>query len=204
VAELAATVPAWTPVGPWAGLIAPGRFGREPGTPGLVVRESTGALAAVIAKAGQGEALAARLAPGRGAALPTTPRVVRGADLDLIWSGPGQWLARGQAPDLAARLARDLGDLAAVSDQGASRAVLHLSGPRVRDVLAKGCMVDLHPQAFRPGDVALTTIAHIGVQIWQLDEAPSYEVAVSRSYAGSFWSWLMASAAEFGCEVVAG
>ena len=41
------------------------------------------------------------------------------------------------------------------SDQSDSRLVLRLSGPRVRDVLAKGVPVDLHPKAFKPGDVAM-------------------------------------------------
>ena len=43
------------------------------------------------------------------------------------------------------RGARALG-VAAVSDQSDARLVLRVSGPRVRDVLAKGVPVDLHPR----------------------------------------------------------
>ncbi len=56
-----------------------------------------------------------------------------------------------------------------MSDQSDARLVLHLSGPRVRDVLAKGVPIDLHPKVFKPGDVATTLIAYIGVQIDMLD-----------------------------------
>jgi sarcosine oxidase subunit gamma len=80
--------------------------------------------------------------------------------------------------------------------------VLRLSGRNIRDALAKGCLIDLHPRAFRPGDVALTSIAHISVQLWVVDEA-TFELAVPRSMAMSFWSWLRASAAPYGVEVAA-
>ena len=72
----------------------------------------------------------------------------------------------------------------------------------MRDVLAKGVPVDLHPNVFKPGDVANTQIAYVGVQIDMLDGAPTYQLAAPRSMAGTFWSWLAASAAEFGYDVM--
>ena len=119
----------------------------------------------------------------------------------LVWAGPHQWLCMSEKPDLVPRLAAGLAGLAAVSDQSDARTVLRVSGPRSRDVLAKGCPIDLHPRAFAPGDAALTVIAHIGVHIWQFDAAPTYDVAVFRSMAASFWSWFEVAAAEFGCDV---
>jgi methylglutamate dehydrogenase subunit D len=53
----------------------------------------------------------------------------------------------------------------------------------------------LHPTVFRPDSVATTVIAHIGVIFWQLDDAPTFEVATFRSYAFSFRRWLDATAA---------
>jgi len=76
--------------------------------------------------------------------------------------------------------------------------VLEISGPRTRDVLAKGCILDLHPRVFAPGDVALTMIAHMTVHLVQIDEAPSFELSVFRSLAGSLLHWLTASAEEYG------
>ena len=95
-----------------------------------------------------------------------------------------------------------LGKRAMIADQSDGRCVLRLRGMKAREVLAKGIGIDLHARAFKPGDVALTLAAHVGVQLWQLDDAPTYEIAVARSLAGSLWAWLSASAAEFGYEVV--
>lgn len=192
---------AWAPRGAWDGIFGPGRLGAETGPPGLVVAPVSSSLVTIMAARGRAGTLSARLASAFGLVPPATPRMVRGEALDLIWSGSDQWLARADDPGLADRLTAQVGDIAAISDQSAARAILRLAGPCVREVLAKGCMIDLHPSAFRTGDTALTQIAHIGVQIWQTGEEPVYEIAVSRSYAGSFWSWLSASAAEYGCEM---
>jgi sarcosine oxidase subunit gamma len=79
--------------------------------------------------------------------------------------------------------------------------VLTISGPRARDVLAKGLPIDLDPRAFPPGSAATSTISLMGVQLWQTGDTPGYEIAVFRSVSASFWRWLTASAAEFGYEV---
>ena len=94
-----------------------------------------------------------------------------------------------------------VGPFAAVSDQSDARLVLRVSGQNVRNVLAKGVPIDLHPNAFRPGDIACTVVGYINTQIDMLDNAPTYQLAAPRSMAGSFWSWLTASAAEFGYQV---
>lgn len=158
-------------------------------------------LATVIARRGQEDALCARLASTYATDLPARPILAHGRGLDLVWSGPAQWLAVSDDRAIAALLGGELAGMAAVSDQTDGRAVLRLSGPKLRDALAKGCPIDLHPRAFRTGDTAITAIAHIGVQFWQVDEAPTFDMLVARSMAGSFWSWFSAAAAEFGIEI---
>ena len=108
---------------------------------------------------------------------------------------------RGRQTDLVARLRARAG-LASIADQSDGRVVLRLRGDRVRQVLAKGVPLDLHPRRFKVGDVASTLVAHVGVQIEQLDDQPTFQLMASRSLAGSLWSWLTKSAAEFGYEVV--
>ncbi len=98
--------------------------------------------------------------------------------------------------------ASSLGSLASISDQSDSRMVLRLSGARVRDALAKALPIDLHPRAFGPGRAAVTQAAHIGVVIWQRDAAPSFDLAVARSYAGSLVEWLIGASAEYGLDVM--
>ncbi|MGL4960275.1 MAG: sarcosine oxidase subunit gamma [Inquilinus sp.] len=183
-----------------------GRSGRPEGEPGVTVRPRDDlALARVIARKGRADDLAAAVRSRYGLDLPSTPKRVEQGGLAVIWSGPGQWLAVAEdGRDLARELADAIGAFAAVSDQSDGLAVLRVSGPQARDALIKGVGLDLHPRAFGPGDAAVTVIAHVGAQLWQLDNRPSYEVAVYRSFAGSLWRWLEASAAEFGCAVEAG
>jgi sarcosine oxidase subunit gamma len=95
------------------------------------------------------------------------------------------------------------GTHASVFDQSGSRVLLELRGPRARDVLAKGVSIDLHPRAFRTGDVAVTTASHLAVHLWQVADEPVYRLLVVRTYFNSLWRWLAASAAEYGCEVLA-
>lgn len=184
----------------------PGRFGRRDGAPGVTAREITRfSLASVVARKGQ--ALAASAAAERtfGTALPSKPTCVAGHDLAFVWSGPGHWLALGPEThaSIEARVSTGLGEHASVFDQSGSRVMLELAGPRVRDALAKGVEIDLHPHAFRPGDAAVTTASHIGVHLWQVTDDPVYRVLVVRTYFGSFWNWLSVSAAAYGCEVQA-
>ena len=102
-----------------------------------------------------------------------------------------------------ATLRRDLAGLAAVIDQSDGRAVFRVGGPKARDAFAKGIPLDLDRSVFRPGDTALTSAGHFNVHLWQVDETPTYEVAVFRSFARSFGDWLMEAAAEFGVSVTA-
>lgn len=133
--------------------------------------------------------------------LPDTARRVEGNGICVIWHGPDQWIAMAErganGRDLERELMPLLAGLAAVVDQSDGRAVVRVSGTRIRDVLAKGIPVDLHPRAFASNGVAITHASHIGIILWQTDAAPVYEIAMFRSFADSFAGWLMHSAAEF-------
>lgn len=190
------------------GVAAVGHHGRRIEEAGvtLALRRDL-ALASVMARKGCLQPLAARIQEAFGVALPQTPRRAAAAGIAFTWAGPGHWLASSetQAGDaFEARLADLLGGLAAVADQSDGRSVIRVGGPRAREALGKGVLIDLHPRAFGPGDAAVTTIAHIGAHFWQVDDAPSYEFTVSRSFAADFWRWLVAAAAEFGVNVAAG
>ena len=187
----------------------PGRIGRLAGPPGVVVREQTsGLLASMIARSAWTATLSAAVERAFGVPLPDSPRFVAtrqesGGSVNFIWSGPGHWLIESSDATAALeRLLTTFAGLASVFDQTDSRVLVDVSGPRVRDALAKGVPIDLHPASFRAGDVALTCASHISVQIWQLTADPVYRLAVARSYFGSFWHWLAMSAAEYGCEII--
>ncbi len=185
------------------GLIATSAFldWHPPTVPGLAIeRRETLTIASFAASKGKKGALAAAIRATYGADLPQRPGRVESAGVAFVWAGPDQWLAiaeRGQNRDLEIELKAALAGLASVVDLSDGRVIVRISGERARDVLAKGVPVDLHPRAFRPGDVAITHASHIGVILWQLDDKPTYEVAMFRSYADSFAHWLFDSAAEF-------
>ena len=162
------------------------------------------ALASVIARRGAERELAAKVGDTFSLALPATPHRSEAGGVAFVWAGPGHWLATAEGESghrFESRLRTTLAGLASVSDQSDGRAVLHIAGPRARDTLAKGLPVDLDPSVMQPGGALVSAIAHIGVHLWQLDAMPTYECAVSRSYAQSFWHWLEASAAEYGLTV---
>ncbi|MBS0374044.1 MAG: hypothetical protein JSR73_05660 [Proteobacteria bacterium] len=187
-------------------MLIPGRTGRADGRAGLLVRECQGlALASLVARRGRVREAAEAARAAFGVALPLVARAAGNERVTFVWAGPGQWLvetsdARG---DIEAFLAPALGSLAAICDQSDSRVVIELAGTAVRDVLAKGVPIDLHPRAFGVGDVALTAAHHVGLHLRQVSEEPRYRISVVRSYFGSFRHWLESSAAEFGCEVLA-
>jgi heterotetrameric sarcosine oxidase gamma subunit len=132
-----------------------------------------------------------------GASPPKGPTRVEGERLALIGTGPHTWLALTETPEpgWSWKLADKLVGLASVSDQSGAYVLVRIAGKDARRVLQRGAFIDLHPSVFRTGSVATTVIAHIGVIFWQLDDAPTFEVATFGSYAFSFRKWLDATAA---------
>jgi methylglutamate dehydrogenase subunit D len=189
-----------------ANLAAPGRFGNADGEPGVFISERAGlGLATVAARKGQGAALKSSVRQAYAVDLPDASRVAQGPDVSFVGYGRGQWLAVSETlkgDELARDLSSRLKGLASISDQSGGRTVLTVSGPRARDVLAKGLPIDLDPRAFPLGSAVTSAIALMGVQLWQSNDTRSYDVAIFRSVSESFWRWLTASAAEYGYEVV--
>jgi sarcosine oxidase subunit gamma len=146
-------------------------------------------IVSVLARKGQAQALMDAVG------VSDTPRRSGAGGVTALGIGPGRWLFLHQSMDQLAPLSA----MASLSDHSDGYAVFELWGPKVRETLAKGIPLDLHPAVFTDA-VGVTVIAHIGAIVWQ--SAPDrFSIAVFRSYAGSFWHWLSASAAEFGLIV---
>jgi heterotetrameric sarcosine oxidase gamma subunit len=152
-------------------------------------------IATLAAFKGRATALSEAVGAAWGAPLPEPLRWTQAGPLALFWTGPERWLVTAPpGPDLEAQLEAAVGALAAITDQSAGRTGWRLSGPGARDVLAKLVGLDLHPRAFGPGHTATTIAAHIGLQLWQIDETPSYGLMVARSLTESFEHALTAAA----------
>jgi methylglutamate dehydrogenase subunit D len=175
---------------------------------GVVATDRDGlAIARLAARKGRLTALSSRVRERFGVELAQGPRRVEANGVAFVAVGVETWLAvaeRGfaSAERFAAALREAVDDLAAVSDQSGSYAVLRLTGPRLRDTLAKFVPLDLHPRVFDPGSAAATIASHIPVTLWRLPDSsaslPVFEIAAPRSYASSFWHVVVESAAEFG------
>ncbi|MBM3490041.1 MAG: sarcosine oxidase subunit gamma [Alphaproteobacteria bacterium] len=140
-----------------------------------------------------------------GLALPLVAGTSTGqAERCLLWLGPDEWLIRGpDGADLTGRLGQELGDVlhqrVAISD---ARALIGLGGERAREVLSKGCGLDLHPSLFRPGACTQTLLGRVGVLLHALPaDRPQFDLYVARSYADYLWHWLADAASEFGCAI---
>ena len=137
-----------------------------------------------------------------GFGLPLTPNTVSGnAGLTALWLGPDEWLIvtppDGESTVLAS-LEGALGAIfSSVTDQTGGQTIVRLSGLRARDLLAKGCTLDLHPTAFGPGRCAQTLVAKANATIIHVDDTPTFDLIVRRSFADYLREWLQDAAREF-------
>jgi sarcosine oxidase subunit gamma len=148
-----------------------------------------------------------------GTALPTEPCTSATAgDLTVLWLGPDEWLVVGP-PGAEQRLTAQLRSAqlrsaqpgsaggtepVSVVDVSAQRTTLALGGPRVRDLLAQGCTLDLHAREFGVGDCAQTMLAHAPVVLLRRDgDDPAFWVLVRASFASYLLDWLVDATTEF-------
>ena len=147
--------------------------------------------------------------PQSGAALDTVRAAFRAQELPsigasaaasgafLLGIGPGLWLliasdgAPAEFPGARLEAAFEV-----AVETGDAWTQFAISGSASRDLLAKGCALDLHPGAFREGGCAVTRFAQLRCVLHHVGEG--YRLLVGRSYAASLAEWLVEAAAEFG------
>ena len=118
---------------------------------------------------------------------------------------PNQWLGvadKKKSPAFGEELAKTIAGIGHVSEQSASRIRIRISGENARDLMARGCRLDLHPSQAGAGFTAQTVMAQVGVTIYQKSNKPEYDLYVYSGFARSFWHWLTHTAEQFGYEVV--
>ncbi len=133
--------------------------------------------------------------PIAGCTIPMGPNTVTSAGGNrLLWLSPNRWLLVSGNPDVA--LETDV-----IRNVSSGRTVLRLTGPNVRDVLAKGCPLDLHPLAFKVDTCAQSKISSLNVLIDHVD-ADTFDVYIARGFAQTFWEWLIEASNEYGYQVL--
>ena len=124
--------------------------------------------------------------------------------LSALWLGPDQWWLVDENGRLAAVQVSEAlnGTAHAATNVGESRTRIRVSGPRARDLLAKGCPLDLHPGVFPEGSCAQSLVAKAGVLIYCLEDGAGYDLYVLRSFAEYLWHWLADAAREYGLAIL--
>ena len=141
------------------------------------------------------KALAAR----RGLAFPAMGWVAAPRDSLLLCVRPERWLLLTAPAPSGSTLAlwrAPCSGCAAVVELSSGLTALHLAGPAVCEVLARGCRLDLYPEAFVPGSAAATSIAQVSVILARL--AGGWLLLTPSSTARHLRDWLAAAARPFG------
>ena len=183
----------------------------DTGTPGVILTELP-FLGYVNLRGNSGDA--AFLAAVEGVlsvALPLNPNTIAGGkDYTICWMGPDEWLIilrPGELTQCVAALKQALGEHhASAVDTTGGYTLVNIAGARRRELLAKGCTLDLHPRSFSPGQCAQTNLGKAGVLLvprGDASDAESFDVIVRRSFADYLGIWLEHSAREYGVRVVA-
>lgn len=131
-----------------------------------------------------------------GIELPLAPNRWHGSDhRAALWLGPDEWLLVAGADEAgeieqAMREARPTDPWLSVVDVSHSYTRISLSGPGGRELLAKGCSLDLNPDVFPSGGCAQTHLAGSRVLLRALDDN-SFEIWVRNSFARYMAAWLL-------------
>ena len=155
-------------------------------------------MAQLFAKKGAEEKLAKKLKIG---SKPSSATVLK--DFTALPLSPGQWMlidpsGRDNFGDQMASKVKNIGH---VSNQSDARVGFRVSGDQARELMSRGCRLDLHPSVAKKGFCAQTTMAQVGVLIHQVDDDPTYDLYVYAGFAGAFYDWLTHTAAQFGYQL---
>jgi sarcosine oxidase subunit gamma len=143
-----------------------------------------------------------------GVALPSAANTATsGGSRQILWLGPNEWWVTGpdgEAESLVEALrAGFVGQHATVCDVSESRAIIALKGPKARDILMRGVSLDLHPREFHVGQCAQTGLSRANVLLHLIDDTPTFEVYVLKSFSDYLWRWLEKVAGDFNLAIEA-
>ena len=158
-----------------------------------------------------GPDVARAVEPLLGFALPTgVGQTGSGSGAHAFWIGPDDWIIvfePGKEQQIEAAL-RDAckGLHHAVIDITERMTTICLEGAPLRQVLAAGCPLDLHPRSFKPGMVLQSHLGKANVILHYVAgnaDRPFVDLYTNRSFADYVWKYLETAAREFGYEIVA-
>lgn len=136
--------------------------------------------------------------------LPLAPNTTSAGLSMIYWLAPDEWLIvtpGGVRPALPTLLDDALqGMYASMNVITGGQIAMRISGEHSAALLAKGCTLDLHPRSFAVGQCAQTGIAKASILLARVDNTPTFDVIVRRSFAEYLALWLRRAGNEFGIE----
>jgi len=148
----------------------------------------------------RGRARDLRVTAARGGlTLPSLGGLATAADVLVLSVRPERWLlltVPAAAGAAAARWQEICAGTAAAVDQSSGLTPLYLTGPNVRDALARGCRLDLAVEVFPPGRAAATTMAQVATILVALPSGVL--ILTPTSTVRHVREWLAAAAQAFG------
>jgi sarcosine oxidase subunit gamma len=189
------------------GLVARAAAGSKAGT-GVTMSEVAHRTIVNIRGTASDPAFSSAVQMATGLALPSAANAVsNGGVWQILWLGPNEWWITGpdgEADSLVEALrANFAGQHATACDVSESRAIIALKGPKARDVLMRGVSLDLHPRAFRVGQCAQTGVSRANALLHLVDDGPTFEVYVLKSFSDYLWRWLEKVAQDFNVAIEA-
>ena len=132
--------------------------------------------------------------------LPVAVNTMTIGDHRVYCLGPDEWqvvTSSDKTDGLATGLREGLEKFhASVTDLSGGQVAIHISGATIRDVLAKGCTLDLNTVDFGVGACAQSGLAKASMLIGHIDAAPVFEIVVRRSYTDYVLRWLKHAAQD--------
>ena len=189
------------------GLVARAAAGGKPGA-GITMSEVAYRTIVNIRGTASNPAFASAVEAATGVALPAAANIVStGGSRQILWLGPNEWWVTGVdgEADMLVETLREkfVGQHATACDVSESRAVIRLKGSKAREVLMRGVSLDLHPRAFRVGQCAQTGVSRTNALLHLVDDAPTFEVYVLKSFSDYLWRWLETVARDFDLAIEA-
>ena len=134
---------------------------------------------------------------------PAANKFTTAGERHAVWLGPDEFMIiceAGKDEELASAIHTSFGSLhAAVTNITDALAAFHLKGAAVRQVLAKGCALDLHQNSFKPDDAAQTLLSQAAVTIMALAD-DEFIVICRTSFASYLHDWFLDAALEYGVK----
>lgn len=155
---------------------------------GVSIAEVTGkSIISVATPLGGEEALAAALRSAHDADVPAAGQMTESGATLFLGLARDQFfvLADDLGPWPEKRVAEALDGAGYVTDQSDSWVVLRVTGASCREALARICPIDLHPENFGRGQLARTSMDHLGAIIIA-EGGDNFLLMSARSSAQSF------------------